>query len=532
MRDQGLSAETTRRNKRLRSATVLSPALSGTELDAVGQSLLSQDPALMGPALERVAVWRVRTPQLPHAIESTAALSQVLYREKTSTTGPNPSTTTELRLAYASAVLRAINGLADTLQQKRAVACSVAALCGELGVPGWLVDLRHEATHNQLPPLSTLRMAASALLQYFAAVYWDPLAESRADAHDRVMQLLKDYAAVTSQLLLAETEEGEGDAIPNTPEASDNEEVEGPKCWHLNPGIQANPFAILMEVKSKKKNSKRKTEEAPKKASAQCKKKKPRIEPGNPTPHQCAHQIVKAKKIPIDIVFATVLDFLVPPDREQGALFLSGANFVKQYRTLLAVLGRSWPGFLSALLIRCVDALLDGTADARLHCFLSDCIRFLLSRKFLVQVLPAAKEADTNWEFVPLTMYRMLQFPLNALCDRCSLSRSEKVPASAVQSVQLLLSSLLGAERVSNFGVDVPTMQPNNDVPETFPNDNTERMSLEELELMLFAGSQPGKTLNSTNSNNAATKSVTPKWVRCTAWEPCAIGTLPGAAFR
>ena len=177
-----------RNNKRLRCTVQPFPAVSAREHEEVGKALLSvvrggggaaDEPTQnsmgvvmpIAAALERVAVWRCRIPRLSHAVESTAALAQILHRmddhsssSSSSTTSSSCCTTMELRLSLSCAILRTINGLADTLQQQRSTACSVAVLCQELGVPTWLVDIRHEATHNQLPPLPTLRLAANVAL--------------------------------------------------------------------------------------------------------------------------------------------------------------------------------------------------------------------------------------------------------------------------------------------------------------------------------------------------------------------------------
>jgi hypothetical protein len=45
--------------------------------------------------------------------------------------------------------------------QKGAYARSVAGLAAQLALTDWLVDIRHEATHTQLPGLPVLRLAAA-----------------------------------------------------------------------------------------------------------------------------------------------------------------------------------------------------------------------------------------------------------------------------------------------------------------------------------------------------------------------------------
>jgi ribosomal biogenesis protein LAS1 len=64
-----------------------------------------------------------------------------------------------LRQSYATAIIRMVNGLVDPLQIG-AYARSIASIAIQLGLPLWLVELRHAATHEDLPSLELLRDAA------------------------------------------------------------------------------------------------------------------------------------------------------------------------------------------------------------------------------------------------------------------------------------------------------------------------------------------------------------------------------------
>jgi ribosomal biogenesis protein LAS1 len=64
-----------------------------------------------------------------------------------------------LRHSYASAIIRLVNGLVDPLQLG-AYARPIASIASQLGLPSWLVELRHAATHEDLPSLEILREAA------------------------------------------------------------------------------------------------------------------------------------------------------------------------------------------------------------------------------------------------------------------------------------------------------------------------------------------------------------------------------------
>ncbi|VEU36288.1 unnamed protein product [Pseudo-nitzschia multistriata] len=196
-----------RLNKRLRKTVRVVPWRDEWELEAVGKALLSvleydgadwtpadpQEPPRteMCPeeAFAMISVWNSRLASLgglPHAVESTAALAQVYWRDslrrsrrasRTKTIAPNHGngvSVMELRLAYSAAITRCINGFADSLQQQRTLAASVSSLCGQLGIPSWLVDARHESSHNALPGIEVLRLSASTLLEFMKVEFWIP----------------------------------------------------------------------------------------------------------------------------------------------------------------------------------------------------------------------------------------------------------------------------------------------------------------------------------------------------------------------
>lgn len=68
-----------------------------------------------------------------------------------------------LRQGYANALLRMVNGLVDPLQLG-AYARSIASIAAQLGLPLWLVELRHAATHEDLPSLEVLREGARQVI--------------------------------------------------------------------------------------------------------------------------------------------------------------------------------------------------------------------------------------------------------------------------------------------------------------------------------------------------------------------------------
>ena len=75
-------------------------------------------------------------------------------------------------MSYAMAIVRLVNGVADAAQKGK-YAASVAGLAATAGLPRVLVDVRHEATHNELPTVKMLRLAASHALSWLQGSYWE-----------------------------------------------------------------------------------------------------------------------------------------------------------------------------------------------------------------------------------------------------------------------------------------------------------------------------------------------------------------------
>lgn len=59
------------------------------------------------------------------------------------------------------------------------------------GLPRVLVDVRHEAAHNELPSLPLLRLAAVQALAWLRDYYWDRQSQSLQAAQNRVQDLIK-----------------------------------------------------------------------------------------------------------------------------------------------------------------------------------------------------------------------------------------------------------------------------------------------------------------------------------------------------
>ncbi|XP_022081634.1 ribosomal biogenesis protein LAS1L-like [Acanthaster planci] len=126
--------------------------------------------------LGKINAWKCRlADKMSVAIECTATLVEATLMDENET---EPS---RLQLIYCMAVIRFVNLITGFLQTK-AQSQPVVSLAKEIGLPEWLVELRHDATHKHLPPLATLRRAARTGLAWLRENFWEK--QCRSEAQD------------------------------------------------------------------------------------------------------------------------------------------------------------------------------------------------------------------------------------------------------------------------------------------------------------------------------------------------------------
>lgn len=119
--------------------------------------------------LRKLLIWKARCPALPSGIESTLSLVQVQVGDMKQT--QDEAEDQLLRLAYSSAIMRFVNHMLDTETVK---GTSLYHAAKNLGVPDWIIDLRHDTAHsNNLPRLTLLREACMISLQWLLQNYWE-----------------------------------------------------------------------------------------------------------------------------------------------------------------------------------------------------------------------------------------------------------------------------------------------------------------------------------------------------------------------
>ncbi|ESZ96524.1 hypothetical protein SBOR_3026 [Sclerotinia borealis F-4128] len=120
-----------------------------------------------------ISVWMQRG-NCPHLVESSAIITSAILNDV-----PENSTYC-VRAAYSAAFCRFVTGLLDSHQDKRRK-LSMYSIAKTIGLPATYVELRHQATHEELPSLPKLRMAARKALKWIWDFYWADLSIGEED---------------------------------------------------------------------------------------------------------------------------------------------------------------------------------------------------------------------------------------------------------------------------------------------------------------------------------------------------------------
>lgn len=173
------------------------------EWDRVRSGLCGDDPSARDASIARVADWR-RRGRVPHAVDCTASLLETRSLDagvpgNVGNVGSGaPLSENMLRLAYAAALVRMVNGAVDP-SQKGKYAAPVMTLAKRMGIPAVLVDVRMAASHQEMPALALLRHASERALQWLFERYWhaqaNQLRELRRGAQRAAEDLVRAEAA-------------------------------------------------------------------------------------------------------------------------------------------------------------------------------------------------------------------------------------------------------------------------------------------------------------------------------------------------
>ncbi|XP_040009863.1 ribosomal biogenesis protein LAS1L [Xiphias gladius] len=161
------------------------------EWDQVLEYLYSKDSALQRHALQRISAWKCRyANSCPVAVECTADLVRCQVLDRSGKLDGE-----DLVLLYGAALVRFVNLITE--RQQGRTAQPLRRLAGNLNIPEWVVDLRHDFTHRKLPTLKWCRKGCKVVLEWLQHEYWSRQLgggpnedwESQSDGEDEEIDL-------------------------------------------------------------------------------------------------------------------------------------------------------------------------------------------------------------------------------------------------------------------------------------------------------------------------------------------------------
>jgi len=132
-------------------------------------------------ALSLISAWKARN-NLPHAIESTALLfsalsfhQSIISRSQTQTDPSSAVTEADsfaIRATYTTALTRFVTGFADLGRHRAGPWQTMQEVARSINLPARFVELRHEATHEELPGTARLVRMAEEAVGWLWDFYW------------------------------------------------------------------------------------------------------------------------------------------------------------------------------------------------------------------------------------------------------------------------------------------------------------------------------------------------------------------------
>jgi hypothetical protein len=171
--------------------------------ESIGESGLSEDGACIDEAVRWLTVWCIRG-NAPPAIESTRNLLEIKQILGANRQLEYPRT---VQLALAAAIVRFVNENVDP-EQQGVYAQPVSFLASRMGIPRLLVDIRHAATHDELPSLELLQIGMELALEWLLANYWRPQNDFESGVRDAFQRIIDKYLTMVK----------ESDPLQKTPE--------------------------------------------------------------------------------------------------------------------------------------------------------------------------------------------------------------------------------------------------------------------------------------------------------------------------
>lgn len=129
------------------------------EWEDVYNLLYSGEKSSILQGVAKVSAWSARM-QIPTAIEVTASLQKNMYEEQSV-------------LGLSLSIIRFINGVVEPFKHIDPNS-PISSIGSSLGIPDYIVTIRHTATHGRMPSFDFACMAALQALKWLEENYWMP----------------------------------------------------------------------------------------------------------------------------------------------------------------------------------------------------------------------------------------------------------------------------------------------------------------------------------------------------------------------
>lgn len=148
------------------------------EWDIVTNVYRSDEISELKHAVALIVSWKARSGDSVHiAADMTEMLLRAIIMDK-ETKNDDWFKIGNVKLAYCTAIIRFVNYVNEICQTNYKFK-SIASAVSDVGIPQWVVDIRHGATHSHLPSLENLRQAAQYCRNWLWEHHWSrPVAEA------------------------------------------------------------------------------------------------------------------------------------------------------------------------------------------------------------------------------------------------------------------------------------------------------------------------------------------------------------------
>nr|XP_039260795.1 ribosomal biogenesis protein LAS1L-like [Styela clava] len=144
-----------------------------SEWEAVYFNLFYGDRYQIRAALNQISIWRARfAGRIPVAIEATAQLFECFLHE-------GGSNTMTKRQCMSTALSQFVGLLTERSLKTTGYHTPIHVRGEEMGIPEWIVNLRHEAAHGFVPSFLMLDKGVKFAFEWLKTVHWEKLHEKQ-----------------------------------------------------------------------------------------------------------------------------------------------------------------------------------------------------------------------------------------------------------------------------------------------------------------------------------------------------------------